>query len=94
MARTIESVTEQIAKIENGIRQGENKIKRLEQKNHQQERSDRTRRLIQRGAILESFVPNAVHFSNEQIKTLLEYALGTDTAKEIISDYAEAYQKI
>ena len=91
--KTIESVTDQIAKIENEIRQGENKVKRLEQKINQQERNDRTRRLIQRGAILESFIPSAVRFSNEQIKMLLEHALGTVAAKEIINDYNETHRK-
>ena len=88
--KSLAEVKEQIAKVENDIRQGENKVKRLFQKNHQQERKDRTHRLIKRGAILESQVPNAVQLSNEQIKKLLQYALGTGVAKEIISGYIKA----
>ena len=88
--KTIAEVKVQIAKTENDIRQGENKVKRLLQQNNQQERKDRTRRLIERGAILESLVPDAVKLSNEQIKTLLQYSLGTSVAKEIIGGYSKA----
>jgi len=91
--KSLAEVKEQITKVENDIRQGENKVKRLMQKNNQQERKDRTRRLIERGAILESQVPNAVQLSNEQIKTLLQYALGTSVAKEIIEGYTKALAK-
>ena len=87
--KSINEVKGKIAKVENDIRQGENKVKRLMQKNNQQERKDRTRRLIERGAILESQVPNAAQFSNEQIKTILQYALATDVAKEIIDGYTK-----
>ena len=87
--KTLAEVRDQIAEVENDIRQGENKIKRLMQQNKQQERKDRTRRLIERGAILESKIPNAKDYSNEQIKTLLEYALGTGIAKEIMCGYSK-----
>ena len=62
---------EQIAKAEEQIRQLNNKKKRLISEQKQAERKKRTKRLIERGAILESVIGNADDFSNEQLQTLL-----------------------
>lgn len=62
---------EQIAKAEEQIRQLNNKKKRLISEQKQAERKKRTKRLIERGAILESAIGNADDFSNEQIQSLL-----------------------
>lgn len=62
---------EQIAKAEEQIRQLNNKKKRLISEQKQAERKKRTKRLIERGAILESVIGNAEDFSNEQIQALL-----------------------
>ena len=62
---------EQIAKAEEQIRQLNNKKKRLISEQKQDERKKRTKRLIERGAILESVIGNADDFSNEQLQTLL-----------------------
>ena len=83
--KTLAEVKEQIAKMENDIRQCENKVKRLLQKNHQQERKDRTRRLIERGAILESLIPDAKELSNEQIQALLVMVLKAPNAPNAVS---------
>ena len=50
---------EQIAKAEKQIRQLNNKKKRLISEQKQAERKKRTKRLIERGAILESVIGNA-----------------------------------
>ena len=83
--KTLAEVSEKIVKVENDIRQSENKVKRLLQQNNQQERKERTRRLIERGAILESLLPEAKNLSGEEVKIILRYALGTEAVKEIIS---------
>ena len=62
---------EQIAKAEEQIKQLNNKKKRLISEQKQAERKKRTKRLIERGAILESAIGNADDFSNEQIQSLL-----------------------
>lgn len=62
---------EQIAKAEEQIKQLNNKKKRLISEQKQAERKKRTKRLIERGAILESVIGNAEDFSNEQLQTLL-----------------------
>jgi hypothetical protein len=56
------------------IEQGENKIKRLTQSLSTQERKARTRRLIERGAIAESFIPDAETLTNDEFKDVLSRA--------------------
>ena len=62
---------EQIAKAEEQIKQLNNKKKRLISEQKRAERKKRTKRLIERGAILESVLGNTEDFSNEQIQSLL-----------------------
>ena len=63
---------ERIAGIEDRIKQLENQKKRLAQQHKAAERKARTRRLIQRGAILEGFIPEADTYTEEQIQAILQ----------------------
>jgi uncharacterized coiled-coil DUF342 family protein len=63
-----------LADAEREIEQGENKIKRLTQSLSAETRKARTRRLIERGAIAESFIPNAETLTNDEFKDLLSQA--------------------
>lgn len=72
MART---TIEKIESLQEQIQQLENERKRLMQRQKEQDRKDRTKRLIERGAILESLIPGAATLTNEQVKALLEKAL-------------------
>jgi len=76
------TVAEQIALAKEDIKQQENKLKQLQQKQREQERKDRTRRLIERGAILESLIDGAETLANEQIKTFLQSVLSTAAARD------------
>jgi len=73
--KTPVEIKEQISKVKDEIRQGENHINQLLQKKNVMERKERTRRLIERGAILESLITDAPALTNEQIKMLLQAAL-------------------
>ena len=53
------------------IRQLENRQKILENKQRNEERKARTRRLIERGAILEGIFPLASNLSGAEVKTFL-----------------------
>ena len=77
---------EKIESVQAQIQQLENERKRLMQQKKEQERKDRTKRLIERGAILESLVPGAAAFTNEQIKAFLEKTVGSDSARKILVD--------
>ena len=75
---------ERIASIEEQIAQLENQRKQLVQKHKEDERKARTRRLIQRGAILEGFIPEPETYTEEQIQTLLRETLNTDYARKAL----------
>lgn len=79
MAKTAE---EKIESVKEQIRQLENQRKRLMQEQKERERKARTKRLIERGAILESLIPEADTFTNEQIKAFLEKTIRTESARK------------
>ena len=68
------SIEEQIEKKEESIKQLQNQKIQLKKKLNEQERKERTHRLITRGAILESLIENAEELTDEEIKILLEEA--------------------
>jgi regulator of protease activity HflC (stomatin/prohibitin superfamily) len=63
-----------IAEAEGELEQLEHKAARLKQSQSKEERAARTRRLIERGAIAESFVPNAAALTNDEFKAALKQA--------------------
>ncbi len=77
-------INEKIAKAEEEIRQLQNKRRKLINQQKNEERKARTRRLIERGAILESFLEQPEKYENEQIKGLLEVALRSIQAQEYL----------
>ena len=77
---------ERISSIEEQIKQLENQRKQLIQKQKADERKERTRRLIERGAILESLIPELVNLTNEQIKTFLQKTVTGDFGKHALEN--------
>ena len=68
---------------EKKLLQAKHRIEEAEARKRKKERSIRTRRLIQEGAILESVFPQAQHMELEVLKAILEERLGTkDTNNE------------
>ena len=57
--------------------QAKHRMEEAEARNWKKERSLRTRRLIQEGAILESVFPQAQYMDLEALKAILEQRLGT-----------------
>ncbi|MDL2327949.1 DUF3847 domain-containing protein [Ruminococcaceae bacterium OttesenSCG-928-A11] len=88
MAKTTSSKSEklnvQIAQTEKEIRQLENRCKRLAGSQSQLERKARTRRLIERGAMLEGFIPEAETLTNEQIMSVLMALFHTTAAAQAL----------
>lgn len=62
---------------EKKLLQAKHRMEEVEARNRKKERSIRTRRLIQEGAILESVFPQAQHMDLEALKAILEQRLGT-----------------
>lgn len=63
---------------EKKLQQAKHRMEAVEARNRKKERSARTRRLIQEGAILESVFPQAQHMELEALKAILEKRLGTE----------------
>ena len=80
---------EQIAKAEEQIKQLNNKKKRLISEQKQAERKKRTKRLIERGAILESVIGNVEELSNEQLQTLLIEIFSSESARAKVKNLRE-----
>lgn len=67
----MKNIDDEIQSTKQQIKQLTHRQDRLVSKLKVEERKKRTRRLIERGAILESVIGNATDFSNEQIQALL-----------------------
>lgn len=80
----MKNIDEQIAKTQAQINQLTNKKKRLISEQKQAERKKRTKRLIERGAILESVIGNATEFTNEQIQALLIEVFSSEIARSAV----------
>jgi len=77
--------TEKIINIEEKIAQLENRKKKLVQKQKTDERKARTKRLIERGAILESLIDGAAELTNDQITHILKCTVGSSFGNKIIT---------
>ena len=63
---------------EKKLLQAKHRMEEAEARNRKKERSIRTRRLIQEGAILESVFPQAQYMDLEALKAILDQRLGTE----------------
>ena len=80
------------AEIEDGkkkIRQFEIREKMLRQKLSKEERRTRSHRLIVRGAVFESIVPEAKDMTDEDAQTFFRLALTSEPAREFLRKRAE-----
>ena len=87
--KTREEVTAQIEDGKKKIRQLENREKVLRQKLSREERRERNHRLIVRGAVFESIVPEAKGMTDEEAATFLRLALSSQPAQEYLKKRAE-----
>lgn len=83
MAKTI---NKKILEKQEQIAQLKAQEKQLIQKEKEQSRKARTKRLIERGAILESLIDGAENLTNEQVKTFLEKTVANDYGKRILTN--------
>jgi phage shock protein A len=78
--------TEKITSIEEQIAQLKNRQRELTQKHRAQERKERTRRLIERGAIAESLIDGADTLTNDQFKSVIEKALRAEQPRQTAAE--------
>lgn len=77
---------ERINSLEEQIKKLENQKKSIMQKYKEQERKERTHRLCNRGGLLESIFPDTLKLTDGQLKVFLEKTLLTDYAKHRYND--------
>ena len=87
--KTLEELTAEIEDGKKKIRQLENREKMLRQKLSKEERRTRSHRLIVRGAVFESIVPEAKGMTDEGAAALLRIALTSQPAREYLKKRAE-----
>jgi hypothetical protein len=63
--------------------------KRVQKTLNERNRKERTRRLIERGAILEQYLEHAEEITNDGISEILKILLTTDWAKGVINEHRE-----
>ena len=87
--KTREELTDEIEEGQKKIQQFENREKMLRQKLSREERRERNHRLIVRGAVFESIVPEAKDMTDEEAAALLRLALTSQPAREYVKKRAE-----
>ena len=87
--KTLEELTAEIEDGKKKIRQLENREKMLRQNLSKEERRTRSHRLIVRGAVFESIVPEAKGMTDEEAAALLRIALTSQPAREYLKKRAE-----
>ena len=88
--KTREELTAEIEDSKKKIRQFENREKMLRQKLSKEERRTRSHRLIVRGAVFESIVPETKNMTDEEAAALLRLALTSEPAREYLKKRAES----
>lgn len=80
-----ESMTRKTSEdIQKQIEQLKNQKKEVLAKERAQARKERTRRLIQRGAILEQYLDNAEDLTNEDVESIVKYAFNTPYVRDLV----------
>ena len=87
--KTREELTAEIEDSKKKIQQYENREKILRQKLSREERRERSHRLIVRGTVFESIVPEAKTMTDEEAAALLRFALTSEPAREYLKKRAE-----
>lgn len=88
--KTREELTAEIEDGKKKIWQLENREKMLRQKLSKEERRTRSHRLIVRGAVFESIVPEAKTMTDEEAAALLRLALTSQPAQEFLRNEPRA----
>lgn len=70
--------------IQREIEQLKNRKKELLAQERSKARKLRTKRLIERDAILEQFIEDAESYTNDEVQEIVRYALNTPYVKEYI----------
>ena len=81
----LQNLNNQIEKVQEEIRQKENRIKELVAKQKAEEKKARNHRLCKRHGLLESLLPEIIEVTDEQYKTFLERAVANNYGRDILA---------
>ena len=70
--------------IQREIEQLKNRKKEVLAQEKNRARKLSTKRLIERGVILEQYIEDAEHYTNDEVQEIVRYALNTPYAREYI----------
>jgi len=82
------TTAEKIASKREQIQQLQNEEKLLIQKQKEQDRKDRTKRLCQRHGLLEKFMPDLAAITDEQFETFIRKGINTSYGQKILAEIA------
>jgi len=85
MSKSRLTIAEQIINAKEDIKQHENRLKLLTQKQKEQERKARNHCLCSRGGYLESKLPEVITLTDAQYYSFLEKTLFTEHARRILN---------
>jgi len=80
------TTAEKIASKREQIQQLQNEEKQLIQKQKEQDRKDRTKRLCQRHGLLEKFMPDLATVTDEQFETFIRKGINTTYGQKILAE--------
>lgn len=89
----MKNIDDEIQATQAKIEQLTHRQDRLVSKLKVEERKKRTRRLIERGAILESVIGNAEDFTNEQIQALLIEIFSADFVRAKVENLRQSTEE-
>ena len=75
-------------------KQKENQLAKIQKQEREKEHRVRTRRLIQKGAVLESVDPNLAQLNEEQLKACLREIFSNHTVQEVAKNHLLSQQEV
>ena len=87
------STTEKIELQREKMVQMENELKRLMRQQKEEERKARTRRICQRGGLIESLLPDTIILSDERFKAFLEKTIANKFGRDMLSSLKTEQEK-
>ncbi len=86
----IKDTQEELEIMQTEKKQKERQLEKLQSREREKERRERTRNLIEKGAILESIHPSISCLSKEQLKIFLQQVLQDEGALHLLSKMMES----
>lgn len=84
----------ELEKVRAEKKQKENQLAKIQKQEREKEHSVRTRRLIQKGAVLESVDPNLAQLNEEQLKACLREIFSNHTVQEVAKNHLLSQQEV